>query len=107
MAEREFNLLNQLQKAKGKSTIDELRAQARGLIKTNKELVEQIWSINLKLAQIKPGQEAADLQKRREALVEQVKDYPTMIEQITQQIHDMEVEINGTSNVGGSSPYKL
>ena len=55
MAENEFTLLKHLQKSKDKTNkeeIEKLRSLARQLLKTNNELVGEIWGINLQLSDV-------------------------------------------------------
>lgn len=88
---------------------EELRVLARNLRQENNTLVGKKWELEREIAN---GASTANKSELREELKKingqiQVGNYQERINKLLTQIHDMEVERTGHSDVGSSSPYEL
>jgi hypothetical protein len=89
--------------------IESMRANARELQKVRQAVVQEIWRINLALARRPDSIEQAKLKQRKADLVATLEreNYDGRLGKLLSDIHNKEVALYGTSDVGGSAPYNL
>ena len=102
-------LMDNLKDKPPEEQIKELRALARFYQEENNDLVAEIWDLDLKLADTKPGDLSTDLVQKKTELNQQLlaADYPAKIEALKKAIYDLEMDLYGASDLGGDSPYEL
>lgn len=95
--------------ASEEARIEALRATARGYTDTHNGLVQQLWDMDQKIAQLKNGEDHSALKDEKAALVRKINeaDYINKIDVLLEEIKAWEIAVHGHSDIGSNSPYIL